>query len=744
MNIKLTTVCIFQAVKHIRITTRCCDDLPIKNVEIRVGNSTTYKDNPLCNWLPGSLKEGDTILVDCPSDNTAGRYVSLMITGSNTVLSVCEVEVFSPHVLGTSSCSPDIDRKQLAFYDDSCFWFVNDVLKENQSRDILGFTEASQTCDAIGYRLADEIDKKSASFIKSRLEAEGRAGSGTMVWIGAIRDPDGGKDTWQWMGGSTVREIFWGSGQPNNYNNEQNCAVLDSELDWRWNDLSCKVDAVTVCRGGVSRCPAPPVNVGTWYSGNLTVGSTIQYHCPVGYRPVGQATQVCKGTGQWSGEPISCQYVDCKNVAGLLNGAVHVIDGRTTWGARVKYECNPDYSLMEGDEGRVCEAGGWTGTAPQCRYTRCPEPAIVNNAKLKEIPSAQGKNRLGAKVIYTCEEGHVARGSLSRECLLGGQWSGSQPTCQFVDCGQPPDLLHGSHELTDGRTTYGAQLRFSCGDDYNLKGETRLQCEANGKWTRARTECEIIKCPAPRAPNGGRVSGYNYEVHRRVEYSCLPGHMLVGDPVLECLRSGDWSNNPPRCKYIDCGKLADIDGGKVHYSNGTTHLGSHVEFKCSKHYHLDGAKQVVCQENAKWSAALPTCTEIRCTIPPRPNNTVVSISARTSTDRLVGTSLIRSRFRNNTSYGVGTVLKYRCERGFLLEGGDRVVTRLCGDDGSWTGNSPSCSYVDCGLPEIVSNGEFKLQNNGTSYGAIAFYECQTGFILKGTICVNYTLLYILM
>ena len=218
--------------------------------------------------------------------------------------------------------------------------------------------------------------------------------------------------------------------------------------------------------------------------------------------------------------------------------------------------------------------------------------------------------------------------------------------------------------------------------------------------------------------------------------------MLVGDPVLECLRSGDWSNNPPRCKYIDCGKLADIDGGKVHYSNGTTHLGSHVEFKCSKHYHLDGAKQVVCQENAKWSAALPTCTEIRCTIPPRPNNTVVSISARTSTDRLVGTSLIRSRFRNNTSYGVGTVLKYRCERGFLLEGGDRVVTRLCGDDGSWTGNSPSCSYVDCGLPEIVSNGEFKLQNNGTSYGAIAFYECQTGFILKGTICVNYTLLYI--
>ena len=40
-------------------------------------------------------------------------------------------------------------------------------------------------------------------------------------------------------------------------------------------------------------------------------------------------------------------------------------------------------------------------------------------------------------MIYTCEPGHVARGSLSRECLLGGTWSGSEPTCEFVDCDDP-------------------------------------------------------------------------------------------------------------------------------------------------------------------------------------------------------------------------------------------------------------------------------------------------------------------
>lgn len=721
-----------QAVKHVRITTRCCDDLPIKNVEIRVGNSTVYKDNPLCNWLPGTQKEGDTILVECVTDDTSGRYVSLLMTGASAVLSLCEVEVFTPNVLGTASCSSDIDQNQLAVYDDSCFWFVDSVKKENGETDVLGFTEASQTCDAIGYHLADEIDQIGADFIKTRMEAEGRANRGTMVWLGANRDPQDGKDSWKWVSGKSVRHIFWGSQQPNNYNNEQNCAVLDSQYDWRWNDLSCKVDAKTVCRGELSRCSSPPVNDGTWYTGEMNLGSTIQYHCPLGSKPMGQSTQVCRGNGKWSGEPITCKFVDCENVRGLLNGAVHVIDGRTTWGARIKYKCNTDYSLLNGDERRICAEDGWTGTAPTCEYTKCPDPALVNNAELKEIAADAGKNRLGAKVIYTCQPGHVARGSLSRECLLGGEWSGSEPSCDFVDCRDPPELLNGDVELLDRRTTYGAEVRYSCGDDYIMKGETERRCEANGRWTKAKTECKIINCPAPRAPTGGRVSGYNYEVHRKVEYSCMPGHTLIGDPVLQCLRTGQWSARSPRCRYIDCERVADIDGGSVIYINETTHLGSVIKFHCKKSYSLAGPKEIVCQDTGKWSKDSPTCTEIRCALPTRPNNTVVSISSRSSTERLHGTSVIRTKFENTVTYRVGSQLKYRCERGYLLEGGDRVSSRRCTTDATWTGKTPSCSYVDCGIPDIIPNGEFKLQNNGTSsYGSMVFYDCQTGWKLKG-------------
>ena len=44
--------------------------------------------------------------------------------------------------------------------------------------------------------------------------------------------------------------------------------------------------------------------------------------------------------------------------------------------------------------------------------------------------------------------------------------------CQFVDCGSPPELENGEVELVDGRTTYGAEMRYSCGPDYNLSGDT--------------------------------------------------------------------------------------------------------------------------------------------------------------------------------------------------------------------------------------------------------------------------------
>ena len=64
--------------------------------------------------------------------------------------------------------------------------------------------------------------------------------------------------------------------------------------------------------------------------------------------PVGKVNQTCENTGIWSGLPIGCKRVECGQVPGLANGEIHVLDGRTTYGARVRYKCKTDYSLIGG------------------------------------------------------------------------------------------------------------------------------------------------------------------------------------------------------------------------------------------------------------------------------------------------------------------------------------------------------------------------------------------------------------
>ena len=143
-------------------------------------------------------------------------------------------------------------------------------------------------------------------------------------------------------------------------------------------------------------------------------------------------------------------------------------------------------------------------------------------------------------------------------------------------------------------------------------------------------------------------------MHKKVEYSCMPGHMLLGDPVLTCLRSGDWSISPPRCKYIDCDKVGALQGGKVHYLNDSTHLGSVVEFRCDRHYRLEGEERVTCGETGAWSAAPPSCAEIRCPAPDKINNTIFRPSSRQD-----------EYFAENISYEQENLINLFCYRLFL-------------------------------------------------------------------------------
>jgi len=709
-------------IHFVRLTTRCCDNIKVKKAEVRVGNFTNHKENLLCEWIAKELPEGETTTLEC-EEHIVGRYVSVAMTGVEAVLSLCEVEVFSPATLGISSCSPAIPEDKGAVFLDTCYSFTG---KE------IDYSDASQECKKINYHVVDHLDEVSTAYITKRLETHrlllGFQKKEQMTWIGAQRWNE--SKLWDWVSGGKAENIKWGRGQPNNYNQEQNCAVLDYELDWGWNDVSCRVNAQTVCMGGISSCPNPEINQGSYTTGSLKVGETLTFHCPNGEMPIGNVNQTCLPSGKWDSEPISCKPVDCGDAPGLGNGEAHIIDGRTTWGARVRYKCKDNYSLMNGDEERICEENGWNGAQPSCVFVKCADPPEVPNAD--QTSDYQKSYSLGDELTYNCREGYKGVGPMSVECQKGGTWSGPVPSCEFVDCGQPLNIDHGNFTLVSGRSTFGAVLEFFCDLDYIPVGEKRKICAESGQWTSSHFACNIIKCPTPKGPTGGKVSGFN-TVHSTIEYFCLPGYMLEGEETSVCLSSGLWSNRAPSCRYVECGNITDLDKGTIHYINGTT-LGSLVRYSCDKSNSLIGDETRECLSNGKWSGQAPSCSEIRCSLPSRPENTVISVS---STERLHGTSVIRSKQNKENSYRVGSTLNYRCERGYILESDNgtasdtRVLTRRCTVSGTWTGREPTCKFVDCGLPEPIQNGDYVLYNNGTYFGSLVTHTCKDHFKLDG-------------
>ena len=50
-------------VHFVKLTTRCCDGITVKKAEVRVGNSTTHSDNPLCDWIPKELPGAKTKII---------------------------------------------------------------------------------------------------------------------------------------------------------------------------------------------------------------------------------------------------------------------------------------------------------------------------------------------------------------------------------------------------------------------------------------------------------------------------------------------------------------------------------------------------------------------------------------------------------------------------------------------------------------------------------------------------------
>uniref|UniRef100_A0A147BFW2 Putative eel-fucolectin tachylectin-4 pentaxrin-1 domain protein n=1 Tax=Ixodes ricinus TaxID=34613 RepID=A0A147BFW2_IXORI len=692
-------------VRVIRLLTRgCCGHQPLHDLEIRVSNRSDLQNSRLCAWYPGTLEDGVSKDFECAYP-IMGRYVYVHMVGGEGSLSLCEVMVFTTQEFSPDRCGNRVEPLELTTFIRKCYEF--------QGSRGGSFQDASAYCQTRGGLLVHGVDDLILPFISAELERRRDKLKSKLVWMGAQRRTGIGlnKRGWYWVNGDPVREFLWAEDQPNNYNGQQNCVVIDGGRKWRWNDVTCDLDYLPwICQYNPSNCGSPDKKENSTTTGqDYRVGQEVSYDCPTGSLLVGSRTRKCAVSGFWTGSAPSCKYMDCGNPESVENGQFVLLHRRTTFNATVEYVCDANYTLV-GKPRRMCgEDGRWNGSQPSCLLSFCSELAPTPSSSVQ----VQGL-RFGDRARYTCKMGHKLIGNDTRYCQLGGNWSGDEPTCKYIDCGEPRPLDDGEVLLVNGTSTFLSVVKYSCHDNFTLSGVDTRSCLETGLWSDVEPSCDMISCGEPEIPLGGYVVEEDFQVHDTVHYKCHPGHVMAGHETRTCLRDGTWSGSAPTCSFVDCGRVPPILKGEVAYENGTTFLGSRIVHGCSAGYRLTGVRVRTCGLEGRWSGTPPKCEEIRCKPPEVPKNATVVYG---DNDR-----------SSAESFKIASTVQYRCVTGHIVQG---ESLRTCQVTGEWTGEVPECVYVECSFPLPIGNGHWLLSTNSTHYGATVEYECDRNYQLDG-------------
>jgi uncharacterized membrane protein YgcG len=274
----------------------------------------------------------------------------------------------------------------------------------------------------------------------------------------------------------------------------------------------------------------------------------------------------------------------------------------------------------------------------------------------------------------------------------GGAGGGGGASTTAPNCGQPPAAPTGGTVKSTG-TGVGSTATYACPLGYS-PASTSITCQADGTWSGTTPTCTIVSCPDLSNPTDGNVSLTGKTYQSTATYTCTTtGHTLTGTQKLTCLASGNWSDPPPSCPLVDCGKLTDPTHGSVTSTPSTTY-GSTATYACSTGYAPSGGSPRQCQANGTWSGTAPTC-EVNCGQPANPQHGGATVPA-------AGT-------------WQGATVQYYCYGDLQLYPSTAGST-TCQANGTWSGAVPSC---DCFGSPVAG------------WGTSCQYTCPSGPSVEG-------------
>nr|XP_058966491.1 CUB and sushi domain-containing protein 1-like [Pocillopora verrucosa] len=459
--------------------------------------------------------------------------------------------------------------------------------------------------------------------------------------------------------------------------------------DGKWNK------PFPVCKG-ICHTPRNP-NKGKLHKkflvGPFLDGDVATFSCDNGYDLIGNrrircVVQVwnpsvpqCKARCRFSGKPLK----------GYVIKGPRVIGEMIKHGEKITYDCFASYT-MEGSSTQECDNGRWTNDVPKCKAS-CVRPGSIRNGRVSGKDFGHGKT-----VSYRCDGNYALEGRSTLTCD-DGRWNPNPPVCR-ASCKDPGSPANGKRQQQGLR--HNSWVSFSCDKNYQLEGETQIQCN-DGTWSDNLPKCVAV-CPDPGHLTNGIRRGKNFKNGSTVTFKCNANHDLIGNDTIRC-EDKVWSGDVPICK----GKCKFLGNPKNGYTQNGYYLkdqyfshGSSIKYACDPSYTMDGSSTLHCNDGV-WNGSFPSC-KASCSDP----------------------GYIDRGNRSGRDFSHGKVVIYECtNQTYSLVGNPRLTCL----DGKWDSARPSCKSL-CNKPGILKNG--RVIGRNYSDGSVIKYECNKGYEVRGS------------
>ncbi|XP_040279725.1 sushi repeat-containing protein SRPX isoform X1 [Bufo bufo] len=216
--------------------------------------------------------------------------------------------------------------------------------------------------------------------------------------------------------------------------------------DKRWSSKS-------ICKQKRCSSLTMPVNGGFKCTDGAYFNSRCEYYCSPGYQLKGDRIATCMDSKTWSGRPATCvdlepPRIQCPSVKEKV-AEPNKLTARVFWdtpeGRDTADGILTDVILKglpsgsdfpEGDHKIQYTVYDRAENKASCKFTvkvrvkRCAKLNAPENGYVK--CSGAGDN-YGSTCDYFCMGGYELQGSPARVCQFNSEWSGSEPTCSFMN-----------------------------------------------------------------------------------------------------------------------------------------------------------------------------------------------------------------------------------------------------------------------------------------------------------------------